>query len=69
MADIVEKRPLGKTGIELTKLSFGASSLGAEFRSVDLNDALRCVRRSDACIQEIDHNKEDGSQFFCRQRS
>lgn len=40
----MEKRPLGKTGIELTKLSFGASSLGQEFRSVDLDDALRCVR-------------------------
>ena len=39
----VETRPLGKTGIELTKLSFGASSLGAEFRSVDLNEAFRSV--------------------------
>jgi len=40
----MEKRPLGNTGMELTKLSFGASSLGQEFRSVDLGDALRCVR-------------------------
>ena len=24
-------------------LSFGASSLGAEFRSIDLNEAIRCV--------------------------
>ena len=39
----MEKRPLGKTGIELTKLSFGASSLGAEFRSVDLNEVTQCV--------------------------
>ena len=39
----VETRPLGKTGIELTKLSFGASSLGAEFRNVDLNEAFRSV--------------------------
>ena len=37
----MERRPLGQTGIELTKLSFGASSLGQEFRSVDLNEALR----------------------------
>lgn len=40
----MEKRPLGATGIELTQLSFGASSLGQEFRSVDLGDAIRCVR-------------------------
>ncbi len=39
----MEKRALGKTGMELTKLSFGASSLGQEFRSVDLNEALKCV--------------------------
>lgn len=39
----MERRPLGQTGIELTKLSFGASSLGQEFRSVDLNEALRSV--------------------------
>lgn len=42
-------RPLGKTGIELTKLSFGASSLGQEFRSVDIADALRCVRVAMDC--------------------
>ncbi len=40
----MQKRPLGKTGIELTVLSFGASSLGAEFRKVDLGEALRSVR-------------------------
>lgn len=39
----MEKRPLGKTGLDLTKLSFGASSLGAEFRDVDLNETFRSV--------------------------
>lgn len=39
----METRPLGKTGLELSKLSFGASSLGAEFRKIDVNEALRCV--------------------------
>ncbi|MEM9586323.1 MAG: aldo/keto reductase [Planctomycetota bacterium] len=39
----MQTRPLGQTGMELTKLSFGASSLGQEFRNVDLGDALRCV--------------------------
>lgn len=39
----MEFRPLGKTGLQLSALSFGASSLGQEFRSVDLNEALRSV--------------------------
>jgi aryl-alcohol dehydrogenase-like predicted oxidoreductase len=37
-------RPLGKTGLELSWISFGASSLGQEFRTVDLNEAMRAVR-------------------------
>ena len=40
----MEFRPLGSTGLDLSVLSFGASSLGQEFRSVDLNEALRSVR-------------------------
>ncbi len=37
----MEHRELGKTGLTLPVLSFGASSLGQEFRPVDLNEALR----------------------------
>src|SRR5260370_25642927 len=37
-------RPLGRTGLQLPWLSFGASSLGQEFRQVDLNEALCSVR-------------------------
>jgi len=40
----METRPLGKTGLNLPILSFGASSLGAEFRAVDVNEALGSVR-------------------------
>jgi L-galactose dehydrogenase len=40
----VERRKLGKTDLELPVLSFGASSLGQEFRSVTLEEALRSVR-------------------------
>src|SRR3954449_3677742 len=36
-------RPLGRTGLELSALSFGASSLGQEFRDVDLGEAIRSV--------------------------
>jgi len=39
----METRPLGQTGLNLPVLSFGASSLGQEFRSVDVNEALRAV--------------------------
>lgn len=40
----MERRPLGKTGLTLPILSFGASSLGQEFRKVTLDEALRSVR-------------------------
>ena len=37
-------RPLGNTGLQLPILSFGASSLGAEFRNVTLDEVLASVR-------------------------
>src|SRR3954449_13098767 len=40
----MQRRPLGKTGLDVPVLGFGASSLGQEFRQVDLNEALRSVR-------------------------
>lgn len=40
----METRLLGKTGLSVPVLSFGASSLGQEFRSVQLDEALRSVK-------------------------
>ena len=40
----MQTRPLGKTGLQLPILSFGASSLGAEFRSVTVDEAIKSVR-------------------------
>lgn len=40
----MQTRRLGKTDLHLPILSFGASSLGAEFRSVKLDEALDSVR-------------------------
>src|SRR6266542_2296925 len=40
----MQRRRLGRTELELPILSFGASSLGAEFRSVTLDEALSSVR-------------------------
>src|SRR3569832_1486640 len=44
MSSSLPTRPLGHTGLQLPILSFGASSLGAEFRSVKLDEALESVR-------------------------
>jgi L-galactose dehydrogenase len=40
----MQKRTLGQTGLQLPILGFGASSLGQEFRKVNLDEALRSVR-------------------------
>jgi len=40
----MQTRPLGRTGLQLPILSFGASSLGQEFRAVRLDEALAAVR-------------------------
>src|SRR5712671_4764063 len=40
----MQTRQLGKTGLQLPILSFGASSLGQEFRKVNLDEALESVR-------------------------
>jgi L-galactose dehydrogenase len=40
----MQTRPLGKTGLQVPVLSFGASSIGQEFRRVNLDEALQCVR-------------------------
>ena len=39
----MQTRPLGKTGLNLPILSFGASSLGQEFGKVSLDEAIRSV--------------------------
>src|SRR6476620_10409707 len=40
----MQTRVLGKTGLKLPVLSFGASSLGQECRNVTLDEALKSVR-------------------------
>ncbi|MCA9050110.1 MAG: aldo/keto reductase [Planctomycetaceae bacterium] len=40
----METRVLGRTGLQVPILGFGASSLGQEFRSVRLEEALQSVR-------------------------
>lgn len=58
----MQHRPLGKTGLSLPILSYGASSLGQEFRTVDVNDALRSVR----VALDLGMNFIDTSPFYGR---
>src|SRR6059058_5178308 len=55
-------RPLGRTGLNLSWLSFGASSLGQEFRPVDVNEALRAVH----VALDLGMNFIDTSPFYGR---
>ena len=58
----METRPLGQSGLELPSLSFGASSLGAEFRSIDLNEACSAVHTA----LDLGMNFIDTSPFYGR---
>ena len=58
----MKTRPLGNTGIDLPLLSFGASSLGAEFRSVTLDEAILSTRTA----LDLGMNFIDTSPFYGR---
>src|SRR5438067_7128773 len=58
----MQQRPLGQTGLNLSVISFGASSLGQEFRTVDINEALRAVHEALDCGM----NFIDTSPFYGR---
>lgn len=42
-------RPLGRTGLSVSILGFGASSLGGVFRPVDDDEGVRCVHAAIEC--------------------
>ena len=58
----MERRILGKTGLSVPVLSFGASSMGQEFRSVRLDEALASVTTALDCGM----NLIDTSPFYGR---
>jgi L-galactose dehydrogenase len=58
----MQTRELGKTGLKLPVLSFGASSLGQEFRKVDLGEALESVHAA----LDVGMNFIDTSPFYGR---
>ena len=51
----MKPRVLGKTGLSVSPLSFGASSLGSVFRDIDEGEGIRCVHHAvDLGINLID---------------
>lgn len=58
----IPKRKLGQTDLELPILSFGASSLGAEFRDVNLDEVFASVR----IALELGMNLIDTSPYYGR---
>lgn len=58
----MKTRPLGNTGIHLPILGFGASSLGAEFRSITLDEAMRSTKTA----LDLGINYIDTSPFYGR---
>jgi L-galactose dehydrogenase len=58
----MQRRRLGKTDLELPILSFGASSLGAEFRGVTLDEVFSSIR----VALELGLNFIDTSPFYGR---
>jgi aryl-alcohol dehydrogenase-like predicted oxidoreductase len=58
----MEHRQLGRTNLKLPVLGFGASSLGQEFRQVDLAEALRTVKTA----LDLGMNFIDTSPFYGR---
>ena len=58
----MDTRLLGNTGLQLPILSFGASSLGQEFRQVDVNEAMRSVH----VALDLGMNFIDTSPFYGR---
>jgi aryl-alcohol dehydrogenase-like predicted oxidoreductase len=55
-------RPLGRTGLNLSWMSYGASSLGQEFRPVDVNEAIRSVH----VALDLGMNFIDSSPYYGR---
>ena len=58
----MQQRPLGRTGMQLSWLSYGASSLGQEFRAVDLYEAIRSVHAA----LDLGMNFIDTSPYYGR---
>ncbi|MEN9735084.1 MAG: D-threo-aldose 1-dehydrogenase, partial [Verrucomicrobiota bacterium] len=59
---MIPRRVLGRTGLSLPILGFGASSLGQEFRSVRIDEALRSVQVALDCGMDF----IDTSPFYGR---
>jgi L-galactose dehydrogenase len=61
----VKYRELGKTGLRVSALSFGASSLGSEFRQIDEAEGVRTVYRA----LELGINLIDVAPYYGRTKA
>jgi L-galactose dehydrogenase len=61
----VEYRQLGKTGLRVSALSFGASSLGSEFREIDEAEGIRTVH----CAVDLGINLIDVAPYYGRTKA
>jgi L-galactose dehydrogenase len=61
----VEYRELGKTGLRVSALGFGASSLGSEFRQIDEAEGIRTVHRA----LEVGINFIDVAPYYGRTKA
>ena len=61
----MEYRELGKTGLKVSVLSFGGSSLGSEFREIDEGEGIRTVHAA----LELGINYIDCSPYYGRTKA
>lgn len=61
----MNRRPLGRTGLNVSVLSFGASSLGGVFRQTDDSESIRAVRTA----LDLGINFLDTSPYYGATRS
>jgi L-galactose dehydrogenase len=61
----MEYRTLGQTGLEVSTLSFGASSLGSEFRAIDEAEGIRTVHAA----LDLGVNLIDVAPYYGRTRA
>ena len=60
----MDRRPLGRTGLTLPRISFGAAPIGQEFCDVDLGEAVRAVRTAiDLGVNFLDTSPYYGRGF------
>ena len=56
----MRRNSLGRTGLEVSRLGFGASSLGAVFHAVDEDEAMLVIRSAKTATSGIRNSAYSG---------